>query len=300
LLFIFIYKLFNRKGFAYLKLDTCAFAIESQQGKYLKWYDTMDQSSGNIKNRLKSRISKKHFLNKVDLWSIEDDYSREIYEAKYDFFKGKIITVYNGHTADLQTTAVIRRYEDKENIILTAGRLGTYQKATEILLEAFKMIADKTDFMLHLAGPVEPAFNAFIQKYRFDNPSLDERVVFHGPLGREELYSLYSKSKIFCMPSRFEGMALVFLESMYFDNAVVTTGNVSLKCLIDRYGFGVIVEKDDPEALSEALSGLVSNAGMTENMGRIAHEVSSDLLSWGTIIKALMQEIEHRQSSIKV
>jgi glycosyltransferase involved in cell wall biosynthesis len=297
LLFIFIYRLLNKKGFAYLKLDTCAFAVDSQLENFFKWHEAIDTGRGKIKNRLKNRISKKYFLDKVDLWSVEDDCSREIYEAKYDFLKRKVITVYNGHTADLPGSADLCRFEDKEDIILTAGRIGTYQKATEILLEAFKMIAGKTTYNLHLAGPVEPAFKPYIEKYMLDNPSLYERVIFHGSLGREELYSLYSRSRIFCMPSRFEGMALVFPESMYYANAIVTTGYVSLKCLIDRYGFGFIVDKDNPKKLSEALLDLVNDMEKMENMGQLAHEVSSDLLNWDTIIRVLLAEIEHRQSN---
>ncbi len=41
------------------------------------------------------------FHKAVDLCSIEDEYSKELFEAKYAFFKGKLITVYNGHTSDL-------------------------------------------------------------------------------------------------------------------------------------------------------------------------------------------------------
>ena len=53
--------------------------------------------------------------------------------------RGKLIKVYNGHTADLTEHGIVNEYSKKENIIFTAGRLGTHQKATDILLEGFSI-----------------------------------------------------------------------------------------------------------------------------------------------------------------
>jgi glycosyltransferase involved in cell wall biosynthesis len=300
LLFIFIYKTLNRSGFAYLKLDDCAFAEHDHGDIDFTGNDSDKPGKKGLKVRLKNYLARKYFVHKADLWSIEDDYSNKQFQDKYPFMRGKMITVLNGHTSDLPGSVDIGRYEDKEDIILTAGRIGTFQKATEILLEAFKMIADKIKFNLHLAGTVEPAFKSYIKNYRLLNPSLDERVIFHGSLERDELYRLYSRSKVFCLPSRFEGMALVFPESMFYKNAIVTTRDVSLKCLVDRYGFGILVNKENAGELSEALSDLVNDSEKMENMGHLAHEVATDLLNWDIIIKSLLSEIEHRQSHGKL
>jgi glycosyltransferase involved in cell wall biosynthesis len=294
LLFVFIYKVINRKGFAYIKLDNCAFS-----GINAWEIDFEKQSSGHIrdvdfKRRLKSYIARRLLINKPDLWSIEDEYSKELFESKYSFFKGKLITVYNGHTSDLPGAVGVCNIADKEDIIMTAGRLGTFQKATDVMLDAFKTVAVQSKYNLHLAGPVEPSFQSYIEEYRQANPSLNSRVFFHGPLGREELQRMYCRSKLFCMSSRYEGMAIVFPEAMYYMNALVTTGNVSLKPLIDKFGIGLVVKKDNPEDLAEALLKLINGKAEREQMAHRAHEMSLAILNWDNIIKTLQAEIISR------
>lgn len=297
LLFVYLYKILHRSGFAYLKLDNCAFAGRP----FWEWDHRENRLNpsgrGKIKGRLKHWIIRNFFLKKVDLWSIEDEYSRKIFEAGYDFFRGKLITVYNGHTSDLQGSAAIPDSEDKEDIILTAGRLGTYQKATEILLDAFRSVASQTNYVLHLAGPIEPAFNKYLDKFRHDYPLLNDRVIFHGPLGRDELYRLYCRSKIFCLPSRYEGMAIVFPEAMYYGNAIITTMDVSIRYLIEQFGFGLMVDKENSKALADALLNVINDNELRDKMSQNAHELSSTLLNWGRIIIMLEKEIEVRSTS---
>ena len=98
-------------------------------------------------------------------------------------------------------------YHKKENIILTVGRLGTIQKATEILLEAFAVIADRIpDWNLRLVGNVEEGFLDNIRSCYEENPKLQNRVVFTGNIeNREELNKEYERAKIFALPSRLEG-----------------------------------------------------------------------------------------------
>jgi hypothetical protein len=163
LLFAFIYKVINRKGFAYIKLDNCAFSgiypwaidVEKQRSVHIR--------DLNFKRRLKGFIARRLLISKADLWSIEDEYSKDLFESKYSFFKGKLVTVYNGHTSDLPGAVGICNIADKEDIIMTAGRLGTFQKATDVILDAFKTVAAKSTYNLH-CGSVEPSFQSYIEK----------------------------------------------------------------------------------------------------------------------------------------
>ena len=294
LLFVGLYKLFNRKGFAYVKLDNCIFS-----GKYPWEEDYASEKPAQtghrkLKRRLKGSIARHFFLNKVDLWSVEDEYSREQYEQKYAFFKGKLITVYNGHTSDLPGSAPPCGLNEKEDIIMTAGRLGAYQKATEVLLEAFRTVASQSSYDLHLAGSVETGFLGYIEDFFRSNPGLKQRVFFHGPLGRDELYGLYRKSKIFCISSRYEGMAIVFPEAMYYSNAIVTTWPVSLKYLIDKHEAGLAVETDNPNALAEALLRLINDGNLMAGLAQNARSIAETQLNWNNIISQLEEEIKNR------
>ncbi len=292
----FIYKIVNRRGFVYLKLDDCVFAREGINAE-IRDIDLLSLNGSGMKARLKNHIAGRFFTTKVDLWSIEDERSREILEARYSFCRGKLITVYNGHTADMQGAPEYSDLSDKENNIVTAGRLGSFQKAVEVLLEAYTAVAEDSDYNLHLAGPSTPQFRIDLEKYLNDNPMLINRVFYHGALSRDDLYRLLNRSRIFCLPSRFEGLAIVYPEAMYYGNVVVTTNHVSLIPVIETYSTGVAVDRDDSSGLAQAILKLISNPGQMDQMSEKAHKVSSTIFNWENIINGLVDSIEQRNQN---
>jgi glycosyltransferase involved in cell wall biosynthesis len=293
LLSAFIYKIVNRSGFVYLKIDDCVFAREGINAA-VRDIDFLSLKGSGMKGRFKSHIASRFFTTKVDLWSIEDEKSREILEARYSFCKGKLITVYNGHTADLHGAPEYPGLSDKENIIVTAGRLGSFQKAVEVVLDAYTKVAEVSDYNLHLAGPSTPQFRTDLEKYLNDNPSLINRVFYHGALSRDDLYRLFNRSRILCLPSRFEGLAIVYPEAMYYGNVVVTTGHVALVPVIETYSTGLAVDRDDSSGLVQAILKLIFNPVQMDQMAEKAHIVSSAIFNWESIINGLVASIEQR------
>jgi len=296
LLLAFFYKLLNKKGFVYLKMDACHYS-----GRY-EWQNIFDKninssaynSKISLKKKIKTLLIKEKFTKKVDLWSVEDDDSRIYFENQYEFLKNKIITLYNGHAVDLSYKEEIRKFKDKENIILTAGRLGSYQKATEILLKAFSIIAKEIDWSLHLAGNIDIDFLKEKENFLKMHPELLGSITFHGPMSNVELYKLYNQSKIFCLPSRYEGFAIVIPEAMYFRNAIITTYNVSIRDKIAERRFGILVEKDNVKELAEAILKMVTEQDFIEECADNAFYVVRKEFNWEIIILKLFSEIMKR------
>jgi glycosyltransferase involved in cell wall biosynthesis len=297
LLFAFVFKTFNPRGFVYLKMDASCYSGTYQWEKIFN--PTIIPSFTNeeketFKSKLKNKIVSRYFVKKIDLWSVEDDYTRNIYQEHYGFFKKKLVTVYNGHAADIPLIREARQFNDKDNIILTVGRLGTYQKGTDILLEAFRIITGNNNYELHLAGSVEPGFENEINLFFKKNPELKERIIFHGILNREALYDLYNRSKIFCMPSLYDGMAIVFPEAMYFRNATVTTPTVSPAGLISDFKLGLVAEGADPIHVAEKLQILINDEHLIRTLAENAHDFSSTKFNWDRIVAELEGEITSR------
>lgn len=298
LLFSFIYKTFNRKGFAYLKLDDCIYARRDNNNAAENPASPLRLGGRGAKSRIRRYIASRFFEDRIDLWSVEDDESRTMLEGSNPFLRGRLITVYNGHTADLTGAPSFSGFRQKEDIILTAGRLGTFQKATEVLLDAFRIIAGTTGYQLHLAGAVDQGFRPFVEQFFRENPGLADRIIFHGSLSRNELFELYNRSRIFCLPSRFEGMAVVLPEAMHYGNAIVTTADGSLKPLLETFRFGLVIDRDDSRILSDALLRLITDREMTGRMAEEARRISSELLSWDTITDGLAAAISDRKRQI--
>lgn len=98
-------------------------------------------------------------------------------------------------------------FSEKENTILTVSRLGTPQKATPVLMNAFALIADRIpEWNLKLVGSIDPAFQPFIDRFFTERPDLRSRIEFTGVISdKNRLFEEYRKAKIFALPSTFEG-----------------------------------------------------------------------------------------------
>ena len=146
----------------------------------------------------------KSFLENVDIMSASGSDM-----AKYLTYKWgrEIIYISNGFINLIGDSYITRKFKDKENIILTVGRLGTNQKATDVLLKGFALSAHILDgWKLKLIGSVEEDFKSYINDYFEEYPGLSDRVIFTGPISdKKVLADEYEKSKIFALTSRWEG-----------------------------------------------------------------------------------------------
>ncbi|MBQ3396047.1 MAG: glycosyltransferase family 4 protein [Synergistaceae bacterium] len=183
------YKLHNPKGKVYLKFDGTPMPRRFKFWKNIKPYI---------------------MLSMCKIVSTELQENAEILSRKWH---RKIICVPNPlNPGEIKE---YKSFSERSNTILTVGRLGTQQKATEILLEAFAKIADKIpNWKLKLAGAIRENMNIaddFFAKY----PDMKERVIFTEHIeDREELIEIYRDSKIFAFPSRWESFGIALTEAM--------------------------------------------------------------------------------------
>ena len=200
--------------------------------------------NGNLKNKIKLIL-----LKKFDLISVE---TLDLYKYLNKHWKIDVKYIPNGFY-DYGKKEIIK-YEQKENIICTVGRIGTKEKATEILLEAFKLASIKLkNWKLKIIGPIEEEFKKYIHNFFNVNPELKEKIIFTGPIyDRNLLKKEYEKAKIFCLTSRWEGFALVYVEAMKSGCFIISSDIVPARDII-RNGFGCLFPVDDVKKLSECL-----------------------------------------------
>ena len=225
-----LYKALNKKGKLYVKLDMDLNGLEV------------------IKESKKDKKVLGKIIKTADLVTVE---SKRIHEALMKIYGGEIKYLPNGFYFSNNELKL-----NKKKQILTVGRLGTKQKATEVLLNSFARIAEKIpEWNLVLVGSVEPSFDSFLCKYWEENKSLKKRVIFTGKItDKEQLNAYYSDSSVFALPSRWESFALVLLEAMSSGCYIVSTDGVSpIFDLIDSDKKGLISRVDDIDDFSEKL-----------------------------------------------
>ena len=163
-LFIFLYKLLNHKGVIYVHCDSDVKKIE----QYL-----LRKTLG---IRVRKLLLRPSILKDV-LWGIQNKDALYELQGKWPFTNIQFIP--NG--CSLPETIDITQ---KENTLLTVARLGTVQKNTDMILEAFAALAFKyPDWNLKLVGPIEESFQKYIDDYFAKYPNLSDRIIFTGNIG---------------------------------------------------------------------------------------------------------------------
>ena len=168
---------------------------------------------------------------------------------------------------NFSTTPWAVDFDKKENIILTVSRLGTPQKQTDVLLEAFAKIAGQIpDWELHLAGGVEESFHEWLDGFWERYPDLKGRIRFLGKiLDRDELYDTYRRSKIFALPSMFEGgTPNVIAEALFSGCAVAITKIDEHRDAIGNGRCGLASEIGDVDGFADILLRLCQNERLDE------------------------------------
>lgn len=237
--YIYVYKKYNKNGLIYVHLDWDG--------------DIMDKQSSFVRTSEKTLLSKKkcHDI----LWGLQNYQYLNKWKGKWPFINMTYIP--NGFHWEQDIPYI--PFEKRNDVILTVARNGTEQKQTNILMNGFAAVSEEfPDWKLVLAGTVEDSFKPFIDQYFIDHPELRDRVEFLGPINdRNVLQKLYATSKIFALPSAWEGFGLVTVEALS-EGCYVVESDIPANIDITkngRYGrlFKTLDENDFIEKLFESL-----------------------------------------------
>lgn len=175
---------------------------------------------------------------------------------------------------NFSTTPWAVDFDKKENIILTAANLGTPEKATDVMLEAFaKIAAQIPDWELHLAGGIADSFYEWLDGFWERHPELRERIRFLGKItDRDVLYDTYRRSKIFALSSVSEGgTPNVIGEALAFGNAIAFTKLDEWQDATGGGRCGLAAEVGSVDSFADILLRLCQNERLDE-MCRDAYE----------------------------
>lgn len=178
----------------------------------------------------------------------------------------KIMYVPNGYYS-FDEDEERRSFAEKENIILTVGRLGTQQKATHVMLEAFALAADQIpSWTLRLIGTVESDFQSYVSEYYQKHPDLRNRVIFAGSIqDRKELREEYQRAKIFTLSSEIEGgTPNVIAEALHAGCVPAVTRFDASTDATDHERCGRIADIDDANGLAHVYVELASDKKLEE------------------------------------
>lgn len=221
-----------------------------------------------------------------DLFTVETKaYVEPLNKLKH--FKGKVKYLSNGFFSDL---VEIDKNIKKEKIILTVGRLGTRQKNTEMLIEAIEKLDPKKlkEWKIYLVGSMTDGFKEWFERKLNMKPYLKNYFIITGNINdKKELYTLYARSSVFVLPSRWEGFPLVLPEALSFSCYPITTNSFDAVFDIIKSEFGKIVPNEDKNALKVAIDEVLDGKIDYISNGKKAQKYVNENFDWKVIASNL-------------
>lgn len=252
----------------------------------MKFYFKLDLDVRSTKFSFKKNLKfavKKFLFSNVHLTTVETEGINNFLNTNTYI---KSILLPNGYKVEDLSPNI-----EKENIFITVGRIGTYQKNTESILDACKKIK-LSNWKFYIIGPIEDEFYVKIESFFFENPHLKDKVFFIGNVAeREKLMEYYSKSKVFVLTSRYESFGLVLLEALAHGNLVVSTDLVSSREITNDGKYSILYPVGDNERLSMILQSVI-NGSVHFPSQKEMRDYIINTYDWSMITKTLYSLLE--------
>lgn len=248
--------------------------------------------------RLNPKLKDKHVdkINKLDyIFSASKNQKDEIAEI-YKIDKDKIIPVGGGFNHNVFYPPKQKKYDDKIRLLFCAKvdpSKGIYE-----LIEVYKSL-DKDNLTLDIIGRPDKENKKKIEYYIKD----DSSIKIHAPKDQITLGNELRKRDIFLMPSYFEGLGLMAIESLACGLYVVTTEIEALMSFLGEEikDSGVIkyiplprlydtdrpIEEDLPEFKENLRKAILSQIEKIEDKIEFSLEIKEKIksLSWEGLVE---------------
>jgi glycosyltransferase involved in cell wall biosynthesis len=165
--------------------------------------------------------------------------------------------------------------------ILTVANL-RQEKAHEVLLAAAARLAPRYPHLTFDIAGGGPRLSELRELARTLNVA--DRVAFLGH--REDVPALLAEADAFVLPSRSEAFPNGAIEAMAAGLPVVASATGGLLDLIDNGRTGVLVQPDDPNALAQALEGLILSPARASAIGAAARDEITRRYSFDRMVRA--------------
>lgn len=171
---------------------------------------------------------------------------------------------------------------------LFIGRLAWMHKGLDRFLNALKQVDSSVEWKFDIVGPGSAEEIDFL-KGICANSSIEERVIFHGPLYGTEKDALVHRCNVFVHTSRWEGMPFSVIEALSLGLPVLITPGTNMTDMVGKYDAGWVANENDiVSAINKILN---ADPSILAAKGRNAQVLVREELDWNKIAKFLLEEI---------
>ncbi|MBE9166072.1 glycosyltransferase family 4 protein [Pleurocapsales cyanobacterium LEGE 06147] len=257
-------------------------------------------------------------LNQADLVLSCSEYISGKIRQTFPKFADRCQTVYNG--VDIKkfcpTDEQIKNKTNKTKKLLFVGRISP-EKGIHILLEAFEKVIERyPETQLELVGftqliPYElivalsddPLVTKLASFYpdkwmsylsQWQNSSIANQISFIGSVPNSELVDRYQNADVFVFPSVVnEAFGIPIIEAMATEVPVVVSRSGAFEEVVEEGKTGLIVERDDADALAEAILQLLADEQTRKTMAKAGRERVVALFTYDKVVENLLYQYKN-------
>ena len=221
---------------------------EKLNSKTIGWQHNSFDAYLNNKNRYYYKQNEifKTNIPKLDKYIVLTDFDKKMFKEKLNV-NTEVIENPRSFTSEQKSTL-------KNKQFLAAGRF-TYQKGFDLLIESFfEFSKSNKEWNLVIVGEGEEKENIekLISKFK-----LKDRIKIYEFTNDIKKYFL--ESSVLLLPSRWEGMPMLVLESMEMGVPIISYDISAVKQIISNNEEGILVKKYNNILFSQAMIDLVDN-----------------------------------------
>jgi D-inositol-3-phosphate glycosyltransferase len=172
-------------------------------------------------------------------------------------------------------------FEAEEKVVLSVGRIEPL-KGLDRLVEAFALLPYKYKKLVVIGGDEHSGEEVARLRALAGELGVGDRVILPGTVKQERLPEYYSAADVTAVGSYYESFCLIILESLSCGTPVVSTAVGVAPGVIRSGENGLVVAGNEPVALSEAMSRVLSRGW---DAGRIRS--SSAGYAWPSVARQI-------------
>ena len=217
------------------------------------------------------------------------EFSRSDISRAYRIASSKISVTYAGVDSSFTEHSPTRPKEkDGPFSLLFCGRLNgpREQKGIDVLLKSLPLVVRHHDVLLNIIGT-----GPRLEQYRSlaEELNVSRYVNFLGFIEHEQMPQYYAQADLFVLPSRRESFGLVLAEAMACGLPVVATTAGAIPEVVEDGVTGILVPPDDPAALAQAITSLLSDPDKMKTMGARGKARVEKHFTWDRVAQRVIE-----------
>ena len=164
----------------------------------------------------------------------------------------------------IEDTEIAERARERPLQVVFLGNIEP-RKGLDTLVAGLSQVDEAWELTV-VGRATDSGYKRQVEK-RVTTATCEDRVTFTGRLSDQKLASVLRTGHVLAVPSRHEGFGIAYLEGMSFGLPAIATTAGGADAVVTDGETGLLVDPDDPAAVTDAVSTLATDREQLARMG---------------------------------